>query len=158
MKRHIIQCLVENKFGVLARVASLFSARGFNIQSLAVGETHDETMSCLTMVVKAEDEGILEQIQKQLNKLIDVISVKDITSVDHVEREIILARIKYAGKEREKVDALTEKYSFKMYDVKENDAVIEYTGSNQRIEELLNDLADVGIIELVRSGKIAIST
>ncbi|MBU2266032.1 MAG: acetolactate synthase small subunit, partial [Candidatus Omnitrophica bacterium] len=91
MVKHTIQALVENKFGVLARVASLFSARGYNISSLAVGETQDPTISCMTIVVNAEDERILEQIKKQLHKLIDVVTVMDFTRKDYLDRELILA-------------------------------------------------------------------
>ena len=158
MKRHIIQCLVENKFGVLTRVTSLFSARGFNIKSLAVGPTNDPTMSVITMVVMAEDEGILEQIQKQLNKLIDIIIVKDLTTSHHVERELVLLKVNYDGKAKEIIDGLTEKYNFHMFDVKESHAILELTGSNDQIEQLISDLEEVGIIELIRTGKIAISS
>ncbi len=93
--RHTISVLVENKFGVLARIASLFSARGYNIASLAVSETLDPVISYMTIVVEAEDEKILEQIKKQLNKLIDVITVTDFTKKEHVDRELILVKVNY---------------------------------------------------------------
>ena len=96
--RHTISVLVENKFGVLARVAGLFSARGYNIASLAVSETLDPTVSYMTIVVEAEDEKILEQIKKQLNKLIDVISITDFTKREHVDRELVLIKVACSSK------------------------------------------------------------
>jgi acetolactate synthase-1/3 small subunit len=98
--RHTISVLVENKFGVLARVAGLFSARGYNIASLAVSETLDPEISYMTIVVEAKDAKILEQINKQLNKLIDVITVTDFTKKEHLDRELVLAKINYAPKDR----------------------------------------------------------
>lgn len=157
MKRHIIQCLVENKSGVLARIASLFSARGFNIKSLAVGETHDPTMSCVTMVVGDEDPAILEQIQKQLNKLIDVIIVKDLTTLDHVERELLLFRVDYNEKTKEAVDKLNERFNFHMYDIEDGCAILEFTGGNEQVKELTAELSKSGIKELIKTGKIAIA-
>src|SRR3989338_7583291 len=108
--RHTISVLVENKFGVLARIAGLFSARGYNIASLAVSQTLDPGVSYMTIVVEAEDEKILEQIKKQLNKLIDVISVTDFTKKEHVDRELILVKVDYAPKEKEKLEAVLNKY------------------------------------------------
>ena len=106
--RHIIQALVENKFGVLARVASLFSARGYNIASLAVSETLDPTISYMTMVVEAGDERILEQIKKQLNKLIDVITVTDFTKKEHVDRELVLVKVNYELKDKDMLAKIIE--------------------------------------------------
>ena len=157
MKRHILQCKVENKFGVLARIASLFSARWYNIKSLAVAETNDPSVSVVTMVVNAEDETILEQIQKQLNKLIDVITVKDITSTAHTERELMMIRVAYDGEARKKIDALCERFFFRIYGAKDDSAILEVSGSNLRLEELLKELEGIGIRELVRSGKIAMT-
>jgi len=108
--RHTISVTVENKFGVLARVAGLFSARGYNIASLAVSETLDPTVSYMTIVVEAEDEKILEQITKQLNKLIDVITVTDFTKKEHVERELILAKVSYSAKEKAKLESALNIY------------------------------------------------
>ena len=106
--KHIISVLVENKPGVLARVAGLFSARGYNIASLAVSETLDPEISYMTIVVQAEDEKILEQIKKQLNKLIDVITITDFTKKEHVERELILAKVDYSAKNKAKLDNVKE--------------------------------------------------
>src|SRR4030043_1885761 len=101
--KHTISVLVENKFGVLARIAGLFSARGYNIASLAVSETLDSTISYMTIVVEVEDEKILEQIKKQLNKLIDVITVTDFTKKENVDRELILVKISYSAKEKARI-------------------------------------------------------
>ena len=107
--RHTISVLVENKFGVLARIAGLFSARGYNIASLAVSETLDPEISYMTIVVEAKDEKILEQIKKQLNKLIDVISVTDFTKKEHVEKELILAKVSCGAKNKVKLEAALSK-------------------------------------------------
>lgn len=104
--RHTISVLVENKFGVLARVAGLFSARGYNIASLAVSETLDPQISYMTIVVEAKDAKVLEQINKQLNKLIDVITVTDFTKKEHLDRELVLVKINYAPKDKPKLAAI----------------------------------------------------
>lgn len=107
--RHTISVLVENKFGVLARIAGLFSARGYNIASLAVSETLDPAVSYMTMVIEAEDEKILEQIKKQLNKLIDVITVTDFTKKEHVDRELVLVKVDYSAKDKAKLEGILDK-------------------------------------------------
>ena len=155
--RHIISVLVENKFGVLARIAGLFSARGYNIASLAVSETLDPTISYLTMVVEAEDEKILEQIKKQLNKLIDIISVTDFTKKGHVERELILAKIGYSSKDKTRLDSVLNKIGAKAVQRGSDTAIIEMMGDQNEIKALLEGLKQFGIKELVRSGRIAIS-
>jgi acetolactate synthase-1/3 small subunit len=155
--RHTISVLVENKFGVLARIAGLFSARGYNIASLAVSETMDPTISCMTMVVEAEDEKILEQIKKQLNKLIDVIIVTDFTKKGHVDRELILAKIGYSAKDKSKLDSILNKIGAKAVQRLGEAAIIEMIGDQDEIKELLDGLKQFGIKELVRSGRIAIS-
>jgi len=155
--RHIISVLVENKFGVLARIAGLFSARGYNIASLAVSETMDPTISCMTMVVEAEDEKILEQIKKQLNKLIDVIIVTDFTKKGHVERELILAKIGYSAKDKSMLDGILNKMGAKAVQRLDEAAIIEMIGNQDEIRELLDGLKQFGIKELVRSGRIAIA-
>jgi acetolactate synthase I/III small subunit len=155
--RHTISVLVENKFGVLARIAGLFSARGYNIASLAVSETMDPTISCMTMVVEAEDEKILEQIKKQLNKLIDIISVIDFTKKGHVDRELILAKIGYSAKDKSRLDGILNKIGAKAVQRTDDAAIIEMIGDQDEIKELLDGLKQFGIKELVRSGRIAIS-
>jgi len=155
--RHTISVLVENKFGVLARVAGLFSARGYNIASLAVSETLDSGISYMTIVVEAEDERVLEQIKKQLNKLIDVITVTDFTKKEHIDRELILIKIEYSSKIKSKLESLLDKYGEKIAQHKEGMAIIEAIGEQEQIKELLSELKELGIKELVRTGRIAMA-
>lgn len=156
--RHTISVLVENKFGVLARIAGLFSARGYNISSLAVAETLDPAISHMTIVVEAEDEKILEQIKKQLNRLIDVITVTDFTKKEHAERELILAKINYSAKNKTKLESVLDKYQAKIIHRKDETAAIEFVGEQQKIKQLLHELEQFGIKELVRTGRIAIAS
>jgi acetolactate synthase-1/3 small subunit len=155
--RHTISVLVENKFGVLARIAGLFSARGYNIASLAVSETLDPAISYMTIVVEAKDENVLEQIKKQLNKLIDVISVTDFTKKEHVDRELILAKIKYCAKDKSKLEAIFNKYVGKIVQHKGDTAIIEAVGDQAQIRNLLGKLQEFGIKELIKTGRIAIA-
>ncbi len=155
--RHTISVTVENKFGVLARVAGLFSARGYNIASLAVSETLDPTVSYMTIVVEAEDEKILEQITKQLNKLIDVITVTDFTKKEHVERELILAKVSYSAKEKAKLESALNKYVAKIVQHKADTAIIEAVGDQHQITQLLQALEQFGVKELIRTGRIALA-
>jgi acetolactate synthase-1/3 small subunit len=150
--RHTISVLVENKFGVLARISGLFSARGYNIASLAVSETLDPEISYMTIVVEAKDAKVLEQINKQLNKLIDVITVTDFTKKEHLDRELVLAKINYSPKE-----AIFNKFVGKIIHRKADTAIIEAVGDQQQISELLKELSKFGIKELVKTGKLAIS-
>ncbi|MDD5194368.1 MAG: acetolactate synthase small subunit [Candidatus Omnitrophica bacterium] len=154
--KHTISVSVENKFGVLARVAGLFSARGYNISSLAVSETLDPTISYMTIVVDAKDEAILEQIKKQLNKLIDVISVTDFTKKEYIGRELILAKVNCLAKDRTKLERALEGYVAKIVQRKEDLAIVEAVGDEEQVTQLLELLAGFGIKELVRTGKIAI--
>lgn len=154
--RHTISVLVENKFGVLARIAGLFSARGYNISSLAVSETLDPTVSYMTIVVDAKDEKILEQINKQLNKLIDVITVTDFTKKEHIDRELVLAKINYTSKDKAKIEAIFDKFVGKIVHHKADTAIVEAVGNEHQIKELLEELNKFGIKELVRTGKLAI--
>lgn len=155
--RHIISALVENKFGVLARIAGLFSARGYNIASLAVSETLDPTVSYMTIVVEAEDEKILEQINKQLNKLIDVLTVTDFTKKEHVDREFILLKVNCPSKERSKLEKVLDKNKARMLQQKDDISIMEFVGSQDDIKKLIESLKPFGIKELARSGRIAIS-
>ena len=156
--RHTISVLVENKPGVLARVAGLFSARGYNIASLAVSETMDPSISYMTIVVEAEDEKILEQIKKQLNKLIDIITITDFTKKEHVERELVLVKLNYCAKDKAKIEAVLNKYQAKILERKTDMAIIEAVGGQEQIKQVLHDLAQFGIKELVRTGRIALSS
>lgn len=155
--RHTISVLVENKFGVLARIAGLFSARGYNIASLAVSETMDPTISYMTIVVEAEDEKILEQIKKQLNKLIDVISVTDFTKKEHLDRELILVKVNYSTKDRSKLESIVDRYVAKIIQHKDDTAILEAVGEQDQIKQLLEALSQFGIKELIRTGRIAMT-
>jgi acetolactate synthase-1/3 small subunit len=155
--RHTISVLVENKFGVLARIAGLFSARGYNIASLAVSETLDPAISYMTVVVEAENEKILEQIKKQLNKLIDVITITDFTKKEHVDRELVLAKVNYSAKDKDKLEGIFKKYVGKIIQHKGDTAIIEAVGDQIQIKELLEKLKEFGIKELVRTGRLAIA-
>jgi len=155
--KHTISVLVENKFGVLARVAGLFSARGYNIASLAVSETLDPTISYMTIVVDAKDESILEQIEKQLNKLIDVITVTDFTKKEHAERELILLKINCLSKDKAKLEKSLKKYVAKLVCHRADTAIVELVGQQEQIKEALEELGKFGIKELIRTGKIAMA-
>lgn len=152
---HIISLLVENKFGVLARVAGLFSARGFNIESLSVGPTADPTMSMITIVTTGDDR-ILEQVNKQLNKLIDVIKVVDLTEHAYVERETALVKIHTRAEDRAEVFRIIEVFRAKIVDSTPGTYTVEITGDREKVEAFINQLRPLGIKELVRSGRIAI--
>jgi len=153
---HIISVTVENRFGVLARIAGLFSARGYNIDSLCVAETDDPSISRMTIVVKG-DEKILEQIYKQLNKLIDVIKVVDLTKEEHVERELALIKVNTPSfNERQEVMQLVSIFRGKIVDVGKKTLTIEISGSGDKIRAMIDLLKGFGIKEMARTGKIAI--
>ncbi len=154
--KHTISVLVENKFGVLARVAGLFSGRGYNIDSLNVGETEDPTISRMTIVARG-DERILEQIMKQLNKLIDVIKVIDLTSEEHIERELVLIKVSAPAKTRSEIIQLADIFRSSIVDVSPESLVICATGDENKINALIEMLKSYGIREIARSGKVAIS-
>jgi len=157
MPKFVITVLVENKFGVLARVAGLFSARGFNIDSLAVGETEDVNVSRMTIVVEA-DEKILEQVKKQLNKLIDVIKVQDLTGGEYVDRELLLVKVKSENtKTREKIVQIAGSTGAEIIDMGKKYLTIEETGDEHKIKALIELLRPYGILESVRGGKIALT-
>jgi len=155
--RHTISVLVENKFGVLARVAGLFSARGYNIASLAVSETLDPTVSYMTIVVDAKDEKILEQIKKQLNKLIDVIIITDFTKKEHLDRELIIVKVGCSQKDKHRLEAILNKYVGKIVRGKNDICIVEAVGDQHQIKELLEALGGFGIKELVRTGRVAMA-
>jgi len=155
--RHTISVLVENKFGVLARIAGLFSARGYNIASLAVSETLDPAISYMTIVVEAEDEKILEQIKKQLNRLIDVITVTDFNKKEHVDRELVLVKVNYSPKDKSRLENIINKYLAKIVQHKGDSAILEAVGEQEQIKELLEALKQFGIKELIRTGRIAMA-
>jgi acetolactate synthase I/III small subunit len=155
-RKHTISVLVENKFGVLSRVAGLFSARGYNIESLSVGETLDPTVSRMTIMVHG-DEFIIEQVMKQLHKLIDVIKVNDLTDEDHVERELMLIRINAEPQHRAEILRTADIFRAKVVDVTPLSFTLEATGDEEKLEALIELLRPMGIQELVRTGKVAIT-
>ncbi|HAJ57708.1 MAG TPA: acetolactate synthase small subunit [Candidatus Omnitrophica bacterium] len=155
--KHTISILVENKFGVLARVAGLFSARGYNIDSLTVSETQDSTISRMTVVVNAEDEKILEQIKKQLNKLIDVITVIDFTKKEYIERELIFVKIAVDKSDLARLKKIAAKAKADILEKKEDFCIIELVADRDHINNFLGQLKDFKLVELVRSGRIAIA-
>ncbi|MEA3490090.1 MAG: acetolactate synthase small subunit [Candidatus Omnitrophota bacterium] len=158
MDKFVISALVENKFGVLARVAGLFSSRGFNIDSLAVGETEDPDISRMTIVVKA-DEKIFEQVKKQLNKLIDVIRVQDFTGGEYVDRELILIKVKAGSTTvREKIVHIVDSTGAEIVDIGKRSVTVEDSGDEHRIKALIELLRPYGILEIARTGKIALQS
>lgn len=154
--RHTISVLVENKFGVLSRVAGLFSGRGYNIESLSVGETIDPQISIMTIVTTGDD-WVIEQITKQLNKLIDVIKVVDLTELDHVEREMILLKVAPKQENKAEVLRIAEIFRGRIVDSSPNTYTIEITGDEKKIEAFIELMKPMGIKEFVRTGKIAIA-
>ena len=153
--KQTISVLVENHPGVLARISGLFSARGFNIDSLAVGETEDPTVSRITIVAEG-DERTLEQIKKQLNKLIDVITVQDLSRTKFIDRELILIRVGAASsKDRVQIIEIAETMKANVADLGLHTITIEAIGETSRIENLIELLRKFGIKEIVRTGKIA---
>ena len=155
-RKHTISVLVENKFGVLSRVAGLFSARGYNIESLSVGETLDPSISRMTLVVSG-DEFVIEQVMKQLHKLIDVIKVNDLTDESHVERELMLIRVNAEPQHRAEIMRTADIFRARVVDVTPLSFVLEATGDEAKLEALLELLRPMGIQEIVRTGKVAIS-
>jgi len=153
--RHTISVLVENKFGVLARIATLFAARGFNIDSLAVGETEMPDISRMTIVVRGDDR-ILEQVEKQLNKLVDVIKVFDFKEAQHLERDLALIKVKADKTNRSEILQIADIFRAKIVDVSPESIVIEMTGDEEKIQALINLIKPFGIREVCRTGIIAI--
>ena len=148
--------LVENKFGVLSRVAGLFSARGYNIESLSVGETLDPTVSRMTLVVRG-DAFVIEQVIKQLHKLIDVIKVTNLSEEDHVEREMLLVRVNAESSVRAEILRSVDIFRAKVVDVTPSSYTIEVTGEEGKLDAFVELLRPFGIQELVRTGKVAIA-
>jgi len=153
---HIISILVENKFGVLSRVANLFSGRGYNIETLSVAPTLDPSMSMMTIVTRG-DEKIIEQIVKQLNKVIDVIKVVDLSEADFVEREMALVKIHTKQEDRAEALRIADIFRGKIVDSTPNTYTIEITGDIKKVEAAISLLQPLGIKEVVRTGRVAIA-
>jgi acetolactate synthase I/III small subunit len=155
--KHTVSVLVENKFGVLARVAGLFSGRGYNICSLTVNATHDPAYSKMTIVTEGDD-NVLEQIGKQLHKLVEVLSVTDLTGSQFIERELVLVKVKAASHdERTEVIQLVELFHGNIVIVNEKELGIEIQGDADRIENFISLIGKFEIVEIARSGRVAIS-
>jgi acetolactate synthase-1/3 small subunit len=149
--RHIISILLENEAGALSRVSGLFSARGYNIETLTVAPTEDPSLSRLTIVTSGSDE-IIEQITKQLNKLIDVVKVVDLSEAAHIERELMLIKVRAAGKDREEMKRMADIYRGRIIDVTEATYVIELTGSGSKLDSFIQAIDGDLILETVRTG------
>ncbi len=149
--RHIISILLENEAGALSRVAGLFSARGYNIETLTVAPTEDMSLSRLTIVTSGSDE-VIEQITKQLNKLIDVIKVVDLSEAAHIERELMLIKVRASGKDREEMKRMADIYRGRIVDVTEATYVIELTGSGSKLDSFIQAIDAGLILETVRTG------
>lgn len=154
--KHTISVLVENHFGVLARVSGLFSSRGYNIDSLCVGETDDSSISRMTVVARGDDR-VLGQIVKQLEKLVDVIEVIDLTQESYVERELAMVKVGVNGTRRSEVIEIASIFRAKVVDMSADAMVVEVTGTEDKIRAFVDMVRPFGIQELVRTGRIAIA-
>lgn len=154
--RHIIAILIENEAGALSRVAGLFSARGYNIESLTVAPTEDPSLSRMTLVTRGNEE-IIEQITKQLNKLIDVVKLIDLVETVHIERELMLVKIKTTDKMRDELRSVVDIFRGKIIDVTPTSYVIEMTGTSDKLDAFITTIDKSSIIEVVRSGATGIS-
>ncbi len=152
--RHTISVLVENEFGVLSRVAGLFSGRGFNIESLSVAETLDPSVSRITLVTTGDDT-VLEQITKQLNKLVSIIRVSDFKDTEHVERELVLIKVTADERTRGELMNIVDIFRGKVIDVSPQTYIVEITGNHEKIDAILQLLRPLGIVEIVRTGRVA---
>ncbi|MCH9645357.1 MAG: acetolactate synthase small subunit [Proteobacteria bacterium] len=149
--RHIISIQLENESGALSRVSGLFSARGFNIESLTVAATNDPTLSRMT-IVSVGDDDIIEQIVKQVNKLVDVVKVTDLTATEHVERELLIVKISISNNTQDDVDAQLDHFNAKVIDAAEDAYIVELAGKSQKINDFLAALNADQIIEVSRTG------
>ena len=153
--RHIISLLMENEAGALSRVSGLFSARGYNIESLTVAPTEDPTLSRMTLVTRGSDR-IIEQITKQLNKLIDVVKLTDLAEAEHIERELMMVKVRAAGDAREEAKRLSDIFRGNIIDVSPSTYIIEITGTSSKIDAFIEALDEQAIVEVVRSGPTGI--
>lgn len=153
--RHIISVLLENEAGALSRVSGLFSARGYNIESLTVAPTEDATMSRMTIVTRGTEE-VIEQIVKQLNKLIEVVKVLDLNEGSHIERELMLVKVKAEGKLREEMKRMSDIFRGRIIDVADSTYTIELTGNGSKLDAFLEALDPSAILETVRTGACGI--
>jgi len=154
--RHTISVLVENRFGVLARIAGLFSGRGFNIDTLTVGPSQDNSISRMTIVTQGDD-AVLEQIDKQLNRLVDVIKVTDLTGSGFVARELMLIKVKASGAVRSEIVQIANVFKANVVHIEHEALIIEVTGPSEKIDAFIDLMRAFGIIELARTGRVALA-
>jgi acetolactate synthase-1/3 small subunit len=153
--RHVLSALVHNQPGVLAHVSGMLASRGFNIDSLAVGETEDPSLSRMTFVVNGDD-AVLEQVRKQLDKIVTVVKVLDISGEDYVERDLMLIKVQATPPQRMEITLLVEMFRARVVDVSANDLMVEISGQERKIEAFIELMRPYGIIELARTGRIAL--
>ena len=149
--RHIISILIENEAGALSRVSGLFSARGYNIETLTVAPTEDASLSRMTIVTTGSDK-VLEQITKQLNKLVDVVKVVDLSEAAHIERELMLIKVRATGKDREEMKRMADIFRGRIIDVTDSTYVVELTGSSSKLDSFISAIDTGLILETVRTG------
>jgi len=149
--KHVISILLENEAGALSRIAGLFSARGYNIETLTVAPTEDASLSRLTIVTSGSDD-VIEQITKQLHKLIDVVKVTDLSEIAYIERELMLIKVRATGKDREEMKRMCDIYRGRIIDVTDSIYVIELTGNGTKLDSFIKAIAPELIIETVRTG------
>ncbi|MBW7900626.1 MAG: acetolactate synthase small subunit [Rhodocyclaceae bacterium] len=149
--RHIISILIENEAGALSRVSGLFSARGYNIETLTVAPTEDSSLSRMTIVTTGSDD-VLEQITKQLNKLVDVVKVVDLSEAAHIERELMLIKVRATGKDREEMKRMADIFRGRIIDVTDSTYVVELTGSSSKLDSFISAIDAGLILETVRTG------
>jgi acetolactate synthase-1/3 small subunit len=153
--RHVLSALVQNQPGVLAHISGMLASRAFNIDSLAVGETEDPHLSRMTFVVHGDDAE-LEQVRKQLDKIVTVVQVQDISSEDFVERDLMLIKVKADGPRRSEVSQLVDMFRGRVVDISANSLMVEISGQERKIEAFIELMRPYGIVELARTGRIAL--
>ena len=154
--RHTISILVENTFGALTRVAGMFSGRGYNIDSLNVAPTHNPEVSRMTIVTRGDDDT-LEQVVRQLEKLVNVIEITDFREHEYIDRELVLVKVKVGGKTRAEVMQITDIFRAKIVDVQAKSMTIEVTGNENKVEKFIHLMGNFGILTLTRTGKVALA-
>jgi acetolactate synthase-1/3 small subunit len=152
--RHVLSATVQNVPGVLAHVAGMFASRGFNIDSLAVGETEDPKLSRMTFVVVGDD-SVLAQVRKQLEKIVTVVRVEDVSSHDHVERDLMLIKVRAAAGQRSEIREICDIFRARIVDVAPTEVMVEIAGQERKVEAFIDLMRPFGIVELVRTGRIA---
>src|SRR5262249_8971691 len=153
--RHVLSALVQNQPGVLAHISGMLASRAFNIDSLAVGETEDPNLSRMTFVVHGDD-GELEQVRKQLDKIITVVKVEDVSSVEHVERDLMLLKVRATAAQRVEISLLVEMFRARVVDITRDTLMVEISGQESKIEAFIDLMRPYGILELARTGRIAL--